>query len=498
MRTLVSAALDVPEAARLVAPMLRRAQEATCDELEHRWRLLSDDQRRHALGLLSRFDPAILTPWMTRVLPLLKHAQAPVRRGAARVLKKIAVAEAGPELRDALFIESDGSSRRALMEAIAASGHPDAPSWIASIQPRAQDSPTARVHQRATTHARRDALRAVSSKTIPLSKLCAVETKGILLTCKRGFEQLLHDDLARRGWSSELRSSAVSLRASPRPLRELFDCRLFDSIEFPLAPKPRLVDAVTEMIPTLEALTPDRPVRYRLDAPGRARGWIRGEAQAIDAAFPQLLNDPKEAPWTLRIQGPAPNVLVPRVEDPRFLYRVGDVPAASHPTVAAALATLASPTPEDLVWDPFMGSGLELCEVARIEPRAHLLGSDLDPRAVRIAQRNLTNAGARAGDLRVGDACIVDLPAAPTCVVTNPPLGKRVKGQSYLPRFFQRFLDHFAKIAAPKCRLVWLSPVPSDTRRLLEGLRFSVRKEFPVDLGGVRGSVQVAVRTARA
>ncbi|MFY0536671.1 TRM11 family SAM-dependent methyltransferase [Nannocystis pusilla] len=110
--------------------------------------------------------------------------------------------------------------------------------------------------------------------------------------------------------------------------------------------------------------------------------------------------------------------------DPRFSYRSGDVPAASHPTIAAALARLAEVRQDDVVWDPFVGSGLELCERGLLGPAASLLGTDLDPRALAVAAANLRNAGLRA-ELTQADAT-THRPAGVTLIVTNPPMGRRV------------------------------------------------------------------------
>ena len=81
---------------------------------------------------------------------------------------------------------------------------------------------------------------------------------------------------------------------------------------------------------------------------------------------------------------------------PRFTWRRGDVPAASHPTIAAALARVAGVRDDDVVWDPFVGSGAELVERALLGPVRALLGSDIDPRALAVARENLAAAGVDA------------------------------------------------------------------------------------------------------
>src|SRR5262249_5372397 len=93
--------------------------------------------------------------------------------------------------------------------------------------------------------------------------------------------------------------------------------------------------------------------RYRIDweEGGHKRAVVGKIAELVSARAPELVNDPRGAPWEARVRSQlfaragAPRqldvevALVPRgVPDPRFAYRVADVSAASHPTIAAALA----------------------------------------------------------------------------------------------------------------------------------------------------------------
>lgn len=147
-----------------------------------------------------------------------------------------------------------------------------------------------------------------------------------------------------------------------------------------------------------------------------------------------MLNDARLAQWGVDLHPVGNRLSVelrPRlVPDPRFDYRVADVPAASHPPLAAAMARLAGRGQS--VWDPFCGSGLELIERARLGGVRFVYGSDIDREAVRIADANLEPAGVRgARVLRCCDfrefprlagirQCGLD------CIITNPPLGRRV------------------------------------------------------------------------
>src|SRR5580700_2405141 len=78
--------------------------------------------------------------------------------------------------------------------------------------------------------------------------------------------------------------------------------------------------------------------------------------------------------------------------DPRFAYRRRDVPAASHPPLAACLARLAGRLPNEVIWDPFCGSGLELIESALLGGARSVCGSDCSSQAIAIAQNTLAAA----------------------------------------------------------------------------------------------------------
>jgi 23S rRNA G2445 N2-methylase RlmL len=190
--------------------------------------------------------------------------------------------------------------------------------------------------------------------------------------------------------------------------------------------------------------------------------------------------------------------LIPSVVDPRFTYRTGDVPAASHPTIAAALVRAAGPRGDDVVWDPFAGSGTELCERAMQGPYLTLTGTDLDAGALAVAKANLEAAGAHDVTLIQGEATRINPPgAAPTLIVTNPPLGRRVQRGAGLGPLLDRFIVHAAAVLAPGGRMAWISPFAERTKACAEENGLTVGRVQEVDMGGFPGELQV-FRKAKA
>src|SRR5690606_4878486 len=158
-------------------------------------------------------------------------------------------------------------------------------------------------------------------------------------------------------------------------------------------------------------------------------------------------------------------LLLPRLDpDPRFDYRAADVPGASHPTIAAALARTAQARPTDVVWDPFVGSGLELVERARLGPFERLIGSDLDLRALSAAEKNLKSAHVTRFELVHGDARVLS-PRGVNLILTNPPMGRRVVRDGTVGALLEGFVAHAATVLPRGGRLVWLSPAERRTAR---------------------------------
>jgi 23S rRNA G2445 N2-methylase RlmL len=211
---------------------------------------------------------------------------------------------------------------------------------------------------------------------------------------------------------------------------------------------------------------------------------------------PDLVNDPVDSTWQVHVSEDGAQVRVslePRkLEDPRFAYRVADIPASSHPTVAAALARLAvihSAHPaDDVVWDPFVGSGLELCERARLAPVRRLVGTDVSPEALTAARANLDSAGVEA-ELSIADAS-AHAPSGTTVIVTNPPMGKRLlRGRAHA--LVEEMVGRAARILPPGGLLCWISPVPGQTRARAADSGLRVVEASPIEMGGFASEIQV-------
>jgi len=212
-------------------------------------------------------------------------------------------------------------------------------------------------------------------------------------------------------------------------------------------------------------------IRYRLNFvdKGHQRSAVRLLAGRVYARCPEMLNDPRHVTWTMDIYpaGPGHSVeLRPNLTpDPRFYYRRQDVPAASHPPLAACMARLAGRVRPEIVWDPFCGSGLELIECALLGGVERIHGTDRSPAAIAIARRNF--AAAKLDPLPAEFTCCdfrdFSTSAGPgpnsvTLVITNPPMGRRVPIAD-LRGLIKDLFNAAATVLRPGGRLVLANPL---------------------------------------
>ena len=457
---------------------------------------------------------------------LLDDPDAKVSRYAAIALGKL---PHSPQTEELLLMQlqraANPQAQRVLAEALGKVGSEAALRTMAQLHQSSEASSSVplltQTVQRAELRLQRSLLRAQS---LPGEQAIDVEAQfpgptQVTLRCRSGLTSILVDELLaarllRHRHEAHVEDAGqlgqpgrVTLTVTG-PLSQLFAARTFVDWILPLpldpvsslAALPQQVALALSSERTqalLQALSVS-PLRYRIElsGAGHRRALVWQLAQEIGHRCPYLLNDPKDSPWELLIDDSALKVggavrlaLRPRqLPDPRFGYRVGDVPAASHPTLAAALAKVAAVAPGEVVWDPFVGSGSELIETARLQPQARLYGSDLDAAALQTAAENAQAAGAKLA-LRAGDAQTY-WPAGTRVVLTNPPMGGRVsRGQ--VTDLLTRFAHHVGQRLPEGGRLVWLNPQPRRHGPLLQQAGLSLRVAHSVDMNGFWAQLEV-------
>jgi tRNA G10 N-methylase Trm11 len=184
--------------------------------------------------------------------------------------------------------------------------------------------------------------------------------------------------------------------------------------------------------------------------------------------------------------------------DPRFTYREGDICAASHPPLAACMARLAGRVKNEIVWDPFCGSGLELIERALLGGVQCIYGTDISPDAIDISRANFASSKVKAVQAKFASCDFRDYakveglgPESVTLIITNPPMGRRIR----VPNMRKLFEDLFAVAAAvlrPGGRLIFANPLHIEP--LDPSLKLKYRKV--VDLGGFNCRLEMYLKLA--
>jgi predicted RNA methylase len=483
---------------------LRRAGGPALEAAMERAKEAPAGARARLVGLVGRLHEA--GPGARAfLLEALSDPDAAVRRRAADGLGRArADGEIGAALAAALGRETSDTARAALVAALGKVGGDAAQEALAASGGGARDARTDGELRKARVRAARPGAREEAS-AIEVGRPPERPVR-VWLECRRGLLPVLLEEAAALGPRLAHRAdgSAVAEVALAGPLEALFGSRTWHTAA--LAGEP--VRAPDPTAAAARAIAVGRahdaaagwtqgPLRYRIAwaSGGKRRAEVYRVAEAAAALDPALINDPAGAPWEVVLRQTASGVSAewtPALADPRFAYRRGDVPAASHPTIAAALAFLAGAREEDVVWDPFVGSGLELCERALRGPYRRLVGTDTDPSALEVAHANLTSCGAARFDLSHHDvAAGAPKGLRPTLVITNPPMGRRVHRHADLRPLLRGFVASVARALAPGGRLVWVSPYPADTRAAASQAGLAVQRAHVVDMGGFDAEIQV-------
>jgi 23S rRNA G2445 N2-methylase RlmL len=343
----------------------------------------------------------------------------------------------------------------------------------------------------------------------------------IHLHCRKGLEEIARDEvkeyISKYGKFRivKVRSGLVAITPlAPFSLTDIYTFRCFVTVGFFLghvqSSNPmESIDALASMITSplsqsLLAAFTEGSIRYRLEfvSKGHQRGAVRLLANRAYAMCPDILNDPRSAPWSMDLHPTERGISVelrPKLTpDPRFTYREGDIRAASHPPLAACMARLVGRVKNEIVWDPFCGSGLELIERALLGGVQSIYGTDVSPNAIAISRANFAASKVKA--VRAKFACsdfrdyakVEGLgPGSVTLIITNPPMGRRIRVRNMRGLFGDLFAVA-AAVLKPGGRLIFANPLRMEP--LDPSLKLKYRKV--IDLGGFNCRLEMYLKLA--
>jgi predicted RNA methylase len=471
------AAADEDEAAKVVRALsvVPRAAERADAE----WGAAEPPMRHRLVMVLARARGDAATDALVTALadadPRTRKAAA---RGLGRVQNTTNRDQAAKALRARVAGEDRPEVKRAIVEALGKIGGEEDARALTSADADAQ---TERVRREAVRRIERTESRSEASRIAAERELD--HDVDVELRCREGLEAILAGEIGGTILS------AGHVTTQTRSLRKLTLARTWSSVALVLH-RGKTADAakvITNGAPLLRSLT-DGAVRWRVEwiGEGHKRAATRELAEKVDAEG--FVNDPVASDWEIEIGAQGVFAIPKSWDDARFAYRVADVPAASHPTIAAALARVAGARQDDVVWDPFTGSGVELVERARLGPYRSLLGTDTDDRALAAAKKNIDAARVRDVQLAHADAR-THRPTNVTLVITNPPMGRRIQ-DGKLDTFLTSALQNVSRALVSGGRLVWITPRPKTTNAVLERVGMKRERDFIVDMHGFIAHLQ--------
>ncbi len=439
----------------------------------------------------------------------LRDEDSVVRRRAARALGRQAEPVSEGALLEALAQADSDAERKAIAQALGNLGGARSLAVLAPLVNAVGE--LGRVATESHTKLERARVRAVTT-TID-DRVTPKRAMTLLLHVRAGLEPLLLSELDETFGARKTGRGRVAITLA-QPLKSIWRARTFLHCGFPLPPErisgggelgfeAAVVRALTsdEAMSIFETFTRG-PVRWRLewaDAGHRRAGTLR-VARAIAARRPQLVNDPRDAPWEAVVHERDDRVTVELwpvgMVDPRFAYRVRTVPASSHPTIAAALARVGGMKRDDVVWDPFGGAGAELVARARLGAYRERIGSDVDADALAAAEENVAAAKLQRVRLKRADARVF-VPGRPvSLVITNPPMGRRIPSDAKGEKLLASVIGRAAAVLVPGGRFVWMSPRPKVTAEIAAERGLVLREHAAVDMGGLDVEMQLFVKAA--
>lgn len=329
---------------------------------------------------------------------------------------------------------------------------------------------------------------------------------ALLLETVPGGVDLLVEELRERvGGAARVRARGVDsvLLDWSGPLRPLLPVRLFSRAAVPLGVVPDGADVPPSTLSALHdsvrhgllaAVRPAGPPRFRVGPIGPAR-WVLREALRAGCGW---RNDP--GGWDVNIEA-RDGRLVAEV-GPLFLTRrAGELlrsPASTTPVVGALMCRLAKLRAGQAVLDPCCGSGTLLVLAGGTAALGRLVGTDVDPAALRRAAENLRRRGV-AGTLAMADAGRLPLPAGSVDrVLANLPFGKRVGSHDGNVALYPRALREVSRVLTADGRAVLLTEDKRVFRDAAQRApRLKIVRELLVETGGLHPTVFVLAPSRR-
>jgi 23S rRNA G2445 N2-methylase RlmL len=173
-------------------------------------------------------------------------------------------------------------------------------------------------------------------------------------------------------------------------------------------------------------------------------------------------------------------------------YKVAHLPGSLRPAVAAALALLSRPSPDDVVLDPFCGAGTILIERAHLGRHRLLIGCDRNAEALAATRENV-GPRYKPLELHQWEATALPLPdRSVSTIITNLPWGIRHGSHEENRRLYPRILNEFHRLIQPAGKIVILTGEAGLMSDLMARGHFRPDKILRVSILGASAAVYVS------
>ena len=504
----VVAALAVIDQQRrfFIGRLLERQGEDALDALAVGLATGEDEVRRSAAFLLGR----LLEGPHPALIRALQDTDGKVRKNAGIAIGRLGDAAAGPALLQALESEPFHWVRTSLILALGTTQ----PALLRAYQPGGPQEA--------------EALRkAMDQDTAPPVVPALNGAMSVFVRSLPGLEGGLAAEATAQGMGLKpvpiivQSTGQFSVTAAPNTLWRL---RSMAEWLMPLDAFDWDGDSATLSLPPLAQLEGYHdafPIPFRLElrhlplAPHtQRRDQVPTLVARLAAAFPRWRNSPSRYSWELRLEpagrlkgdpsrqpGTATPPLPPRwrwlakpsiIADPRFTYRVQDIPASMSGPTAGGIMALAKPylTQNAQVLDPCCGSGTLLFE-RLLAGHCDVTGVDIAHSALQAAQANdiaFKRLHPDTGHTRwIGKDILRYTPDAPYDeLFANLPFGLRVGGHEVNLTLYEGLFAAFDKLLKPKGLLVLYSQEVQLLDKLSRAAPVAVLVRKRIEVGGLK------------
>ena len=159
-----------------------------------------------------------------------------------------------------------------------------------------------------------------------------------------------------------------------------------------------------------------------------------------------------------------------------------------RPELAHLLCTISDPTPDDVVLDPFAGSGAIPLE-RKWSPYKQIIAGDVD---AKLAKRFEIKAGKQITVKKLDATDLHDIKSGSVNkIITDPPWGVSIGKELNLENFYDKMLEEFSRVLTPNGIIVILVGKKDIFKSVLNNFasNFQILKSYHILVSGKKATV---------